>query len=94
MEISKTVQAGSLESSDVLITLAPPESKGITIHLKSDLEEQFGDSIRSKIEETLRKLGITDALCYAEDNGALDCTIEARTEAAVYKYQKEGEIAK
>ncbi len=90
MKISTTVQAGSLESSDILITLVPPEKEGIIINLKSDIEEQFGEAIRLKIEETLKKLGVKNVICYAEDNGALDYAIEARIEAAVFKAKKDG----
>lgn len=84
MEITKTFQSGSLESCDILISLAPPEKKGITVILKSDIQEQFGEAIIHKIEKTLQSLGITNVLCYAEDKGALDFTIIARIEAAVY----------
>ena len=91
MKITKTFQSGSLESSDILITLAPPEKKGIKIKLKSDIQEQFGEAIMLKIEETLKKLGIDDVICYAEDKGALDFTITARIEAAVDSAKKEQE---
>jgi citrate lyase subunit gamma (acyl carrier protein) len=91
MKIIKTLQSGSLESSDILITLAPPKKKGIIIKLKSDIQEQFGEAIVSKIENTLKKLGIEDVICYAEDKGALDFTIIARVEAAVYSAKKEQE---
>lgn len=92
MRINKTFQSGSLESSDILITLAPPEKKGISIKLKSDIQEQFGDTIISRIEETLKRFGVEDVLCYAEDKGALDFTIIARVEAAIHKaIKKEGD---
>lgn len=84
MKITRTFQSGSLESGDILITMTPSEREDITIKLKSDVQEQFGEAITSKIEETLKKLGVKSVLCYAEDKGALDFVIIARTEAAVY----------
>ncbi len=61
------------------------EVKGIQIDLDSSVEKQFGRQIRAKIQETLEKLEVTNVKVNAVDKGALDCTIEARTIAAVYR---------
>ena len=84
MEIKHPATAGTLESSDIQITLSPATS-GVAIQLQSSVEKQFGHQIRSVIEATLAKLGIENVAVDANDKGALDCTIKARTIAAVYR---------
>ncbi|MGV3005730.1 citrate lyase acyl carrier protein [Streptococcus pluranimalium] len=85
MEIKQTAVAGSLESSDIMLTLSPSEADGISISLDSSVEKQFGAQIRRVIEETLANLGVTSARVEAVDKGALDCTIQARTIAAAHR---------
>ena len=46
---------------------------------------QFGEQIKNVIKETVGELGVTDARIEAIDKGALDCTIRARTTAAVVR---------
>lgn len=84
MKISKTAAAGTMESSDILVTVEPAET-GIEIDLSSTVEEQFGRQIRMVIREELGKLGIEAARIRAVDKGALDCTIRARIQTAVYR---------
>lgn len=78
-----TGMAGTLESSDITISIEPNEGKGIEIQLKSTVENQFGNQIRKVIREQLDELKITDVLVRANDKGALDCTIRARIMTAV-----------
>ena len=85
MKIIKEAIAGTLESSDIQIMLVPNENGGIEIQLKSSVEKQFGKQIRKVISETLEKLGIDNIKLVAVDKGALDCTIKARVECAVYR---------
>ncbi|WP_086313651.1 citrate lyase acyl carrier protein [Enterococcus sp. 7F3_DIV0205] len=92
MEIKQNASAGTTESSDILITLAQNDAKGIQIDLDSSVEKQFGRQIRAKIQETLEKLAVTNVKVSAVDKGALDCTIEARTIAAVYRAAGEENI--
>lgn len=83
MEILHTSVAGTVESSDIMITLSPPETAGIAIDLKSTVIKQFGNQIRAEIEATLHSMGIDNARVTAVDKGALDCAIRARVRAAV-----------
>lgn len=85
MELKKIAVAGSMESSDIMITLSPSNEKGIQIELESSVGKQFGRRIRQVIEETLHHLGVEQAQVKAVDKGALDCTIQARTLVAVYR---------
>ena len=84
MEIKKTAIAGTLESSDCLVTVEPGEG-GIELELSSVVIRQFGTQIRKVIGETLERLEVTDARLTGGDKGALDCTIKARVECAVYR---------
>jgi citrate lyase subunit gamma (acyl carrier protein) len=84
MEIQQNSTAGTLESSDIMITVEPG-SGGIEIELQSIVEKQFGKEIRRAIGETLESLGIKNARITAVDKGALDCVIRARVKTAVYR---------
>ncbi len=82
MEINNAV-AGTLESGDILIRIAPGE--GLQIDLQSSVSAQFGRQIKAVIAETLTGLGIENAMVSATDKGALDCTIRARVTAAAVR---------
>ena len=84
MEIKKPAMAGTLESSDCMVTLEPNQG-GIDFSLESSVIHQFGNQIRKVAMETLSNLDITNAKISIVDKGALDCTIKARVEAAVYR---------
>jgi len=81
MEIIKAGVCGTMESSDIMITVE--EGEGISINLKSSVEKQYGDAINKLIEDTLLELGIQNAHVSAVDHGALDCTIKARLITAI-----------
>ena len=83
MELKKPAMAGTLESSDVQITLRPNPGKGIQIDLKSDVKAMFGDAIEATIRSVLAEFNVKDALVDVNDKGALDFAIRARMECAV-----------
>jgi len=85
MKIIKDAIAGTLESSDIRIMLVSNENAGIEIELKSSVEKLFGKQIRKVITEVLKKMEIANVKLVAIDKGALDCTIRARVECAVYR---------
>lgn len=85
MEIKQTAVAGTVESSDIMITLVPNDAHKIEIDLDSSVEKQFGKQIRKVIIDTLGLLNVESVKVVAVDKGALDCTIQARTIAAVYR---------
>ncbi len=84
MKLRDTAIAGTMESSDIMITVEPNESV-IEIDLDSTVVKQFGNEIRRVITETLTDLGVEGARIKAVDKGALDCTIRARVKTAVYR---------
>ena len=83
--IVKQAIAGTLESSDLQIIIDKNEGNGLEIDLKSSVEKQYGRRIREVLLDTLRNLGVKDAKLTVTDKGALDCTIVARTIAAVHR---------
>ena len=85
MELREIASAGTMESSDIQITLEPRTSGGIEIDLTSSVMNQFGKQIYRLIRQTLEEMGVENAYVNAVDKGALDCTIKARVGAAVYR---------
>ena len=83
MELKKPAMAGTLESSDVQITLYPNSGRGIEIELKSDVKAMFGDAIEATIRAVLAEFDVKDARVEVNDKGALDFAIRARMECAV-----------
>ena len=84
MEIKQPAAAGTLESSDCMVTVEPAES-GLTFDLESAVIRQYGKQIRKVALETLDRLEVKNAYVRMVDKGALDCTIKARIEAACYR---------
>lgn len=88
MELKHPAAAGTLESSDILITVTPG-SCGVEIDLTSSVELYYGSSIRAAIGQVLEELDVTDVHVEAVDHGALECTIRARVAAAVKRACRE-----
>ena len=76
--------AGTLESSDVFVTLEPHEA-GLEIEIDSVVKNQYGDAIRAAVEDVLKEQNITAARVSVVDRGALDGVIRARLETAVLR---------
>ena len=85
MKIQKTGIAGTMESSDIMVTLMENGEKGINIFLDSPVVEQYGRRIKDVIRETLTDLGLENVTVTAVDKGALDCVIRARVKTAAYR---------
>ena len=83
MEILKPAAAGTLESSDAMVTVEPGE--GVTLELSSSVMNQYGRQIKATGLETLERLDVKDVHITVVDKGALDCTLKARVECAVYR---------
>ena len=92
MELKHGAVAGTLESSDIMITIHPG-TDGVKIDLTSSVAAYYGDSIRASIramiQKVLAEMGVENAVVKAVDHGALDCTIRARTTTAVRRAVKE-----
>lgn len=88
MDIKREAMAGTLESSDICVTVQPA-AEGIQIDLNSTVGNYYGDSIRETIGAVLAELGVQNAAVSAVDHGALDCTIRARVTTAVKRAARE-----
>ena len=84
MEIKKAAMAGTLESSDAQVTVEPGDGQ-IELSIESSVIHQCGRQIKATIMETLERLEVRDAKVTVVDKGALDCTLKARVECAVYR---------
>ena len=84
MVILTNAIAGTLESSDVQVTIEPGDGR-LELSIDSNVIHQFGRQIRRVILETLERLEVTDAKITVVDKGALDCTLKARVECAVFR---------
>ena len=83
MILKKPAMAGTLESSDVQITLRPNPNGGVQLNLRSDVMAQFGDAIRDTVMEELTKFDLNDVVVDVEDKGALDFVIRSRLQCAI-----------
>ncbi len=81
MKILKKGQAGTMQSSDLMVTVEPCE--GIEIEIESTVKKQFEHLIRAKLEQVLAKNDAKGVRVSVSDRGALDYAIEARLEAAL-----------
>lgn len=81
MSIGKKAQAGTVQSSDLMVFVEPAAE--LVIEIESTVRRQFEHLIRAKIEDVLRRQGITAGRVRVSDRGALDYAIDARVETAL-----------
>ena len=84
MEILKPAIAGTRESSDAQVTVEPGQD-GIELSLTSSVMNQYGRQIKATVLETLERLNVQHVRITVVDKGALDCTLKARVECAVFR---------
>lgn len=86
VNLKKAAQAGTLESSDMLVAIAPaPKGAGVTIQLASPTMRQYGEHIKGVILAVLKDCGVSDAVVDANDKGAVDFVIQSRVKTAVLR---------
>ncbi|MGE4352580.1 MAG: citrate lyase acyl carrier protein [Oscillospiraceae bacterium] len=83
MKITKYAVAGTLESSDAMVTVEPNDV--LEIEIESVVLAEYGQQIRCTVEQALRQLGVTAAKVHISDRGALDCVLSARLQTAVHR---------
>ena len=84
MKIVREALAGTLESSDLMVKIAPAEGE-LDIVIHSEVIKQFGDQIRQVVATTLRNMDVHQGVIIIEDKGALDCVIRARLQSAILR---------
>lgn len=90
MVLKQAASAGTLESSDVQVIIEAGEN-GIELDLESTVINQYGKLIRSIVLETLERLDVQNCKISINDHGALDCTIKARVETAVFRASQQSD---
>ena len=83
MNIEKSAMAGTLESSDAQVTVEPSDT--LELNISSSVLNQYGRQIRETVLETLKRLEVRSGTVTVIDKGALDCTLKARVECAVFR---------
>ncbi|MBS1228080.1 MAG: citrate lyase acyl carrier protein [Proteobacteria bacterium] len=83
MIILKKGQAGTMQSSDLMVIVEPASE--LTIEIESTVKKQFEHLIRARLEQVLAKFGVVSGRISVSDRGALDYAIEARLEAALQR---------
>ncbi len=91
MNIVREALAGTQESSDLMVKIAPAHGE-LEIVIHSEVIKQFGGQIRRVVDETLRTMNVRQGLIIIEDKGALDCVIRARLQSALLRAAEEQAI--
>ena len=83
MDIVRNAFAGTMESSDAYVEIAPADC--LDIQLESVVKQQFGQQILGAVDQVLKENGVDKALVRVVDRGALECVIRARVETAILR---------
>ncbi|MDY2987813.1 MAG: citrate lyase acyl carrier protein [Peptoniphilus sp.] len=83
MELKHDAVAGTLESSDALVRIEPAED--LQVEIESSVMAQFGRQINETVRAVLKDLEVEKAKVRVQDKGALECTLKARVETAVFR---------
>ncbi len=81
-----TASAGTLESSDCLVTVSPSEK--LKLEYKGANSEVFAERTIELVEVVAKKYGLGGAEISIQDQGALGITIKARLETALLRAAK------
>ncbi|MEJ2199820.1 MAG: citrate lyase acyl carrier protein [Desulfuromonadaceae bacterium] len=81
MQIKRKAQAGTMQSSDLMVFLEPADD--LSIEIESTVKKQFEHLIRQQIETVLARHQIGSGHIRISDRGALDYAIVARLETGI-----------
>lgn len=81
MEIRRKSHAGTMQSSDLMVTVEPADA--LIIEIDSTVLKQFEHLISAQLDAVLAKHGVERGRIVVSDRGALDYAIEARLETAL-----------
>jgi len=87
MQIRRKASAGTMQSSDLMVTVEPGDT--LQVEIESTVKKQFEPLIRARISETLQELKVSAGRIQVSDRGALDYAIAARIETAVRRAAEE-----
>ena len=79
-------QAGTFESSDLIVLIEPKDDKtGRKIEIESIVMLQYGENLKSVVNEMLDRYELTDIHIILKDKGALEPVVRARMETAILR---------
>lgn len=81
MQIKRKAQAGTMQSSDLMVFIEPSDE--LRIEIDSTVKKQFEHLIRQQVESVLENNGIKSGHIHVNDRGALDYAIVARMETGL-----------
>jgi citrate lyase subunit gamma (acyl carrier protein) len=87
MKVAKRAQAGTMQSSDLMVLVEPAGE--LVVEIESTMKQQFEHLIRKKILEVLEAEGVVAGRVRVTDRGALDYAIQARLETALRRARAE-----
>lgn len=90
MNIVREALAGTQESSDLMVKIAPAHGE-LEIVIHSEVIKQFGEQIRGG-QRHIARHERAPGLIIIEDKGALDCVIRARLQSALMRAADEQAI--
>jgi citrate lyase subunit gamma (acyl carrier protein) len=79
--IARRAQAGTMQSSDLMVFVEPGDV--LLVEIDSTVKQQFEHLIRERITAVLKRHRVTAGTVRITDRGALDYAIEARLETAI-----------
>jgi len=83
MKIVRKAQAGTMQSSDLMVFLEPAPQ--LRIEIDSTVKKQFEHLIRHQVDAVLERFSITSGIIRISDRGALDYAIVARLETGLLR---------
>jgi citrate lyase subunit gamma (acyl carrier protein) len=89
--LRRPAQAGTLESSDCLVSVAPSETR--ELDHRGAGATFFAGRTRGLVNDVLDSLGISGATVTIQDQGALEVTLRARLDTALERASREEDAA-
>lgn len=83
MKIVRKAQAGTMQSSDLMVFLEPAPQ--LRIEIDSTVKKQFEHLIRHQVDAVLERFSIASGIIRISDRGALDYAIAARLETGLLR---------
>lgn len=86
MKPIKSSQAGTFESSDLIVLIEPLlNESGRKVEIESIVLLQYGENLKSIVTEMLDQFELTDVHLIVKDKGALEPVVRARMETAILR---------
>lgn len=87
MKIARRAQAGTMQSSDIMVFAEPGDE--LIIEIDSTVAKQYEHLIRAKITEVIERMNVTSGIFRIKDRGALDYAIAARVETVISRAKEQ-----